>query len=154
MNMPDNLFASIDAICFLHAHLLPETRIRSTYNKNEVTTYLHEKKESDDEITTWMQMLDALDIFSNEEGQNDWTDMDMSLDGIIRDLEKSERVVSTPSSDLTDLTDLTDASVDADNADATIRCSTQTTKIMRRKRKTPKAKWTRKKRKAYKNEMS
>ena len=136
--MPDNLFASIDALCFLQAHLLPETRFHLSHDK-EVPECLHERKESDDAITTWMQMLNALDMFSNEESHNDWTDMDMSLDGMIIALEKSERVISTPSSDLTNLTDTRD--VDADG------CDDAPTSKIGRKRRAPKAKWTRKKKK-------
>tara|TARA_B110000008_G_scaffold279511_1_gene326913 strand:+ start:1013 stop:1444 length:432 start_codon:yes stop_codon:yes gene_type:complete len=134
MNMPDNLLASIDALCFLQDHLIPETRIHLTHD-NEVPECLHERKESDDAITTWMQMLNALYMFSNEESRNDWTDM--SLDGMIIDLEKSERV-STPSSDLTNPTDTRD--VDADG------CDDAPSKIVR-KRRAQKAKWTRKKKK-------
>ena len=153
MEIPASLSAScIEALCFLQAHLLPETR-RFTARNEESRRYLHTERESYDQITTWVQMLDALNMFSNEESREVWT-VDMSLEGIISDLEYhptaslphvTDPTDSTDLTDPTDSTDLTDATEDADDADATIDCDT--TKMVRRKRKTPKAKWTRKKKK-------
>ena len=138
MLMPDNLFASMEALCYLQAHLLPETRRYATSNATsdrKSQQSLRTGTESDDQITTWM--LNALDMFSNEESPDMWTGIDTYLEEMVLDLEY-EKGISTPSPNLTDRSDV--------DADVSRDCIPR----IRKKRRARTAKWTRKKRELIK----